>query len=81
MLATFQKQYRESQVDQPLMMVNFTAGMAGVNLMDLLLGVYCPHIKGNELWWPLFVNTVNMVAVSFSRLGYAPSGMHSPTVL
>jgi hypothetical protein len=57
------EQAGKSQVAQPLMIVNYTAGMGEVDLLDRLLGAYRPQIKGKK-WWPLFVNLLNMAVVA-----------------
>jgi hypothetical protein len=58
----------KTQVNQPLMIANYTAGMGGVDLMDRLLGSYRPQIKGKKWWWPLFLNAINMGVVAAWRL-------------
>lgn len=58
----------KSQVEQPLMIANYTAGMGGVDLLDRLLGAYRPQIKGKKWWWPLFVNSLNMAVVASWRV-------------
>jgi len=40
-----QGQLGKSQVDQPFMIVNNTAGMGGVDLIDSFLHVFCPQIN------------------------------------
>ena len=39
----------KSQVEQPLMITNYTAGMGGVDLRDSLLGRVSPSDKGEEM--------------------------------
>ena len=58
----------KTQVNQPRMIANYTAGMRGVDLMGRLLGAYRPQIKGKKWWWPLFVNALNMAVVASWRL-------------
>jgi len=40
----------KAQVEQPLMIGNYTAGMGGVDHLDRLLDAYRPQIKGKK-WW------------------------------
>ncbi|KRZ94825.1 PiggyBac transposable element-derived protein 3 [Trichinella sp. T8] len=39
-------------------------GMGGVDLLDSLLAVYRPTIRGKKWYWPLFANAINVATVA-----------------
>ncbi|KAL1237613.1 Chimeric ERCC6-PGBD3 protein [Trichinella spiralis] len=45
-------------VKQPHLIQAYNSGMGGVDLLDSLVAVYRPTIRGKKWYWPLFANAI-----------------------
>ena len=54
----------KASVNQPKVISEYTKGMGGANLLDMLLGSYRPNLHSKKWWWPLFSNALNIAVVA-----------------
>ncbi|KRY56115.1 PiggyBac transposable element-derived protein 3 [Trichinella britovi] len=52
------------EVQMPNIVRSYNTGMGGVDLLDRLAAAYCPTIKSEKWYWPLFINAVNTATVA-----------------
>ena len=57
-----------NKVQQPHLIHTYNQGMSGVDLMDRMLALYRPSIRGKIWYWPLFTNALNMTVVVTWRI-------------
>ncbi|KRZ78268.1 PiggyBac transposable element-derived protein 3 [Trichinella papuae] len=55
-------------VKQPYLIQAYKGGMGGVDLLDRLLAVYRPTVRGKKWYWPLFANAINVATVAAWRI-------------
>ena len=55
-------------VDQPKVISEYSKGMGGVDLLDILLGSYRPNLRSKKWWWPLFSNALNIAVVAAFKI-------------
>ncbi|KRX24551.1 PiggyBac transposable element-derived protein 3 [Trichinella nelsoni] len=53
-------------VKQPHLIQAYNSGMGGVDLLDSLVAVHRPTIRGKKWYWLLFANAINVATVAAS---------------
>ena len=64
------------EVPQPAVIASYNAHMGGVDLLDRFLSNYRPIFRSKKWWWPLFINSINLMVVASWRLHVAVGGKH-----
>ncbi|KRZ65505.1 PiggyBac transposable element-derived protein 3 [Trichinella papuae] len=55
-------------VKHPHLIQAYNCGMGSVDLLDRLLAVYRPTVRGKKWYWPLFANAINVATVAAWRI-------------
>lgn len=55
-------------VQQPTVVTNYNLHMGGVDLLDSFMANYRPAFRSKKWWWPLLMNSINMMVVASWRL-------------
>ena len=63
-------------VPQPKVIGTYNAHMGGVDILDRFLSNYRPIFRAKKWWWPIFLNSINMMVVAAWRLHVGLGGSH-----
>lgn len=64
------------EVPQPAVIGSYNAHMGGVDILDRFLSTYRPIFRSKKWWWPLFINSLNLMVVAAWRVHVTVGGQH-----
>ena len=62
------KSQPDAHITQPQLIKQYNNGMGGIDVMNQLLGSYCPIIHAKKWYWPLIINAINVSVVATWQL-------------
>ena len=54
----------DAHITQPQLIKQDNNGMRGIDVIDQLLGSYCPMIYGKKWYWPIIIHATNVSVVA-----------------